>query len=74
MNLQENIHRIKEVMGLLTEEYSEKVVSRLVEKYKQENPEMDENVIRDYINRFDKIKNDPSIIDKNQSLIKEMIV
>jgi hypothetical protein len=77
MNLQENINRIKQVMGLLTEEYSDKVMNQLIEKFKQENPEMDEGVIRDYINRFDKIKNDPSIKDKdifNYSLHKLEVI
>ena len=64
-------------MGLLTEEYSEKVINQLIDKFKQENPEMDVELIRDYINRFDKIKNDPSILDKdifNYSLHKLEII
>lgn len=67
MNLQENIHRIKQVMGLITEEYSEKVVSQLIEKFKQENPDVDIDTLRDYINRFDQIKNGPNIVNKDIS-------
>ena len=33
MNLNENIHRIKEVMGLITEEYSDKFIINLIHKY-----------------------------------------
>jgi hypothetical protein len=67
MNLQENIHRIKEVMGLITEEYSEKVVGQLIEKFKQENPDVDIDTLRDYINRFDQIKNGRNIVNKDIS-------
>jgi hypothetical protein len=67
MNLQENIDRIKQVMGLLTEEYSQKVVNQLIDKFKRENPEVDIDTLKDYINRFDQIKNGPNIVNKDIS-------
>ena len=67
MNLQENINRIKQVMGLLTEEYSQKVVNQLIDKFKRENPEVDIDTLKDYINRFDQIKNGPNIVNKDIS-------
>jgi cytidyltransferase-like protein len=38
-------------------EYSDKIVNQLVDKFKQENPELTDNQIKEYIKRFDQIKN-----------------
>lgn len=63
-----NLHRIKEVVKvLLNEEYSEKVLIKLVDKFKSENPEVDTETIQDYIKRFDQIKNGPNITNKDIS-------
>jgi hypothetical protein len=50
---------------LLKEEYSEKVIEQLVAKFMGEDPEEDENVIRAYIKRFDRVKGDPSVLNKD---------
>jgi hypothetical protein len=58
---------------LLKEEYSEKIVQQLIDKYKLEDPSEDENTIREYINKFDKLKSNPKVEDKdifNYSLYK----
>lgn len=54
-----------QIIRLLNEEYSEKIVKQLVDKFKQEQPDEEESTIRDYINRFDKIKNGPNITNKD---------
>lgn len=50
---------------ILKEEYSEKVIAQLVDKFMQEDPTEDEDVIRAYIKRFDNVKGDPSILNKD---------
>ena len=64
MNLNENIHRIKEVMGLITEEYSEKVIEQLLDKFTTQT-NVDRYKIKNYIKIFDKIKNGPNISKKD---------
>jgi hypothetical protein len=64
--------------NLILKEYSDKVVKALVERYKKQNPNLDEQTIRYYIARFDQLKgsikkrfekDDPVII---QALPKEL--
>lgn len=50
---------------ILKEEYSEKIVAQLVDKFMQEDPTEDGDVIRAYIKRFDNVKGDPSILNKD---------
>jgi hypothetical protein len=54
-----------QLRNLLKEEYSEKIVQQLVDKFKQEDPNEDEKTIREYIKRFDKIKGSIRIADKD---------
>jgi hypothetical protein len=54
-----------QLRNLLREEYSEKVIEQLVAKFMQEDPTEDENVIRAYIKRFDRIKGDPIVLNKD---------
>jgi len=42
--------------NIILQEYSNKIISFLTNKFKQENPELDDNTILKYINHFDKIK------------------
>ncbi len=41
-------------------EYSEKVISQLTDKFTQENPELSTEQVKEYIKRFDQIKNNLS--------------
>ncbi len=54
-----------QIRKILTEEYSEKVVEQLVSKFKQEEPDEDESVIRAFIKRFDRVKGDSGIQEKD---------
>ena len=54
-----------QLRNLLKEEYSEKIIEQLVAKFMQEDPTEDEDVIRAYIKRFDRIKGDSSILNKD---------
>jgi len=53
----------KEVLDL--DEYSNKVVNTLIDKFKQEEPSLETDVIKAYINRFDQIKSSPKISNKD---------
>jgi len=53
----------KEVLDL--NEYSNKVINTLVDKFKQEEPSLETDVIKAYINRFDQIKSSPKISNKD---------
>lgn len=46
-------------------EYSTKIVSQLVNKFKQEQPNLDTNIIQAYIDRFTQIKNSPKVSEKD---------
>jgi hypothetical protein len=75
MNLNENINRIKQVMGLITEEYSEKVISQLLKKFIGYDSTADNQdkiidhklvgMVIDFIKTFDKIKNSSNISKKD---------
>ena len=55
MNLQENIHRIKEVMGLIVE-LSDSALNKAIGKFSNETT-VNPNIIRSYIMKFERIKN-----------------
>lgn len=55
MNIQENIYRIKEVMGLIVE-LSDSALNKAIEKFSNET-RVNPNIIRSYIMRFERIKN-----------------
>lgn len=46
-------------------EYSAKIVSQLVDKFKQEQPDLNTNTIQAYIDRFTQIKNSPKVSEKD---------
>jgi hypothetical protein len=46
-------------------EYSDKIINQLVNKFKQEQPSLEPNVIQAYINRFSQIKGGPKIPEKD---------
>jgi hypothetical protein len=50
---------------LLKEEFSEKVITQLVDKFMSSNPYAYRDKIKDYVKIFDKIKNGPNIINKD---------
>jgi hypothetical protein len=52
---------------LLKEEFSEKVITQLIDKFISSNPHAYRDKIKDYIKIFDKIKNGPNIINKDIS-------
>lgn len=54
-----------QILRVLNEEYSEKVIRQLVDKFKEEDPNEDTSVIRSFIKRFDDIKGDSKILDKD---------
>lgn len=58
--------RIKQITRtLLNEIYSEKFVKRLALKFKEQKPDLTDEVIRTYIDRFQQIKNSPKILEKD---------
>jgi hypothetical protein len=46
-------------------EYSDKIINQLVDKFKQEQPSLEPNIIQAYINRFSQIKNGLKISEKD---------
>ena len=46
-------------------EYSDKIINQLIDKFKQENPELDDNEMKEYINRFSQIKDSPRVTEKD---------
>jgi len=46
-------------------EYSDKIVNQLVDKFKQEKPNLGVDIIKAYINRFSQIKNNPRVTEKD---------
>jgi len=50
--------------GLITE-MTEKVIQQIIARFKKENPNLDDNLIRSYIERFEEIKNSPNIQNKD---------
>ena len=50
---------------LISELFSEKLVAQLIDRFKQEDPNIDENTIKFYIDRFQQIKNSPKVQNKD---------
>jgi len=46
-------------------EYSNKIINQLVNKFKQEKPNLEIEIIKMYIDRFSQIKNNPKISKKD---------
>lgn len=46
-------------------EYSIKLINSLIDKFQQQNPNLDRNIIIGYIERFKQIKNNPNITEKD---------
>ena len=46
-------------------EYSTKIITQLINKFKLEKPDLDDNTITTYINRFSQIKDNPNIPQKD---------
>jgi cytidyltransferase-like protein len=46
-------------------EYSDKIVNQLVDKFKQEKPNLGVDTIKAYINRFSQIKDSPRVTEKD---------
>jgi cytidyltransferase-like protein len=46
-------------------EYSDKIINQLVDKFKQEKPNLGVDIIKAYINRFSQIKNNPRVTEKD---------
>lgn len=58
--------RIRSIIrATLLEAYSEKLVLQLIDGFKQENPDLDENTIKAYIDRFQQIKDSPKVENKD---------
>jgi hypothetical protein len=51
--------------GIILNEYSEKFVNNLINKFKQEKPNLSTTIINAYVNRFIQIKDNPKIIQKD---------
>lgn len=56
---------INEAQLNIINEYSTKLVNTLIDKFQQQNPNLDRNIIKGYIQRFKEIKNNPNIIEKD---------
>ena len=46
-------------------EYSQSIINQLVDKFKQEKPNLGVDIIKAYINRFSQIKDSPNVIQKD---------
>jgi len=58
--------RIKKIIRTsLDELYSEKLVQQLIDKFKEETPDLDDSIIRGYIDRFQQIKDSPNVVEKD---------
>jgi len=49
----------------INELFSQKLVQNLVDKFQQENPDLDDKIINFYINRFQELKDSPKIQEKD---------
>lgn len=50
---------------IILKEYSSKLIDVLVNKFKQESPNLEKDIIISYINRFVQIKNSPKVLEKD---------
>lgn len=46
-------------------EYSNKIINQLIDKFKQEKPNLSPNIIQSYIERFSQIKDSPRVSEKD---------
>jgi len=46
-------------------EYSNKIIAQLISKFKAEKPDLDDNIITTYIERFSQIKDSPNVSQKD---------
>ena len=53
------------ISKMLITELSDKVIQRVISKFQKEDPSVDENTIRSYIERFEEIKNSPNVLNKD---------
>jgi hypothetical protein len=51
--------------GVILNEYNEKLVNKLIDKFKQEKPNLGAELIKTYIDRFSQIKNSPNVSNKD---------
>lgn len=65
MNNQSKITFLEFCQNDIVLEYSEKIIRQLIDKFKENYPQLDDNTIRHYINRFDAIKQSPRIENKD---------
>lgn len=63
MITEEKIRKI--VRTNLEELYGQKMVDQLIDKFQQENPDLDPQTINAYINRFQQVKDSPKIVEKD---------
>jgi nicotinamide mononucleotide adenylyltransferase/Zn-dependent peptidase ImmA (M78 family) len=49
----------------ILQEYSQKIINQLTDKFKQEKPDLEINTIQSYINRFSQIKDNPNVTQKD---------
>lgn len=58
--------KIKQIVrSVLEEAYSEKLIQQLIDRFKEENPNLDDSILRAYIDRFQEIKNSPKVVNKD---------
>jgi len=50
---------------LISELFSQKLVQELIDRFKEENPDLEDNVINSYIDRFQQIKDSAKIQQKD---------
>ena len=55
----------KDLKEEILNEYSTKIINQLIDRFKQEQPSLDTNIIQAYINRFTQIRNSPKISEKD---------
>jgi len=53
------------IKEMILREYNEKFLNQIIQKFKGEIPDLEEEIIRVYINRFVQIKNSPNVTEKD---------
>ena len=53
------------IKEMVLREYNEKLLNQIIQKFKGETPNLEEEIIRVYINRFVQIKNSPNVKEKD---------
>ena len=59
------------IKEMILREYNEKFLNQIIQKFKGEIPDLEEEIIRVYINRFVQIKNSPNVTEKD---INDMVL